>query len=105
MRAEFAMIGMVDRDQRVDAGGFGGHKLLQLQLAAIGRQHPHIVALQADRRLMQIDQFDAGHRAEDILRRVDHAVNPGMAVQGQPASAPAGAAAAAAYRDAGAGTA
>ena len=44
VRAQLAMVGMVDRDQRVDAGALGGVELVFLQLATIGRKRAEIVA-------------------------------------------------------------
>ena len=75
---------MIDRDQRIDAGGFGRRKLRLLQLAAIFRQHAQIVALQPDRRLLQVDDLDAGHGAQNILGGFDDAMNAGMAMQRDP---------------------
>jgi len=41
---------------------------LLLQRAAVLRQDAQIVGLQPDRRLMQVDDFDAGHRAQNLFR-------------------------------------
>ncbi len=51
VRAQLAMVGVIDRDQRVDAGLLGGVELVSLQLAPIGRQRAEIVAHHADRGL------------------------------------------------------
>ena len=80
MRAQFAMIGMIDRDQRIDARRGCSLQFLLLQLSAIGRQHADAVGLQANRRLPQIDDFDSGNAAQNVLRRLDDAGNPGMAM-------------------------
>jgi hypothetical protein len=45
MRTKFAVIGMVDRDQRIDADGRRGFQFLLMQLPAIGRQHANAVGL------------------------------------------------------------
>ncbi len=45
MRAQFTVIGMIDRDQSIDAGGRGGLQFFLLQLPAIGRQHTNAVGL------------------------------------------------------------
>ena len=37
VRAQLAVIGMIDRDPRVDAGALGGVELVFLQLASLGR--------------------------------------------------------------------
>jgi hypothetical protein len=44
VRTQLAVVGVVDRDQRVDAGALGGVELVFLQLASIGRQRAEIVA-------------------------------------------------------------
>jgi hypothetical protein len=49
------MIGMIDGDQRIDSGIRRRLKLVPLQLALERGQDAEIVALQADRRLLQID--------------------------------------------------
>ena len=67
VRAQFAMIGMIDRDQRIDAGCFGRQKLLLLQGAAVLRQCAQVVSLQPDRRLPQVDDFDAGQKGMNRL--------------------------------------
>ena len=84
MRAQFAMIRVINRDQRIDAGGRRGLQFLFLQLPAIGRQHPDAVGLQPDCRLVQIDNLDAGHGAQYVLRRLDDAGDPGMTMQRNP---------------------
>jgi hypothetical protein len=75
--AQFAMIGMIDRDQRVDAGCFGRQKLLLLERATLLREDAQIVSLQPDRGLMQIDNFDTRHRAQNLFRRFDDVVHTG----------------------------
>src|SRR5262245_63981841 len=52
VRAQLAMIGMIDRDEGVDARVARGMKLVELQLAFEGGKHAEVDALQADRRLL-----------------------------------------------------
>ena len=52
VRAQLAMIGMIDRDECVDACVARGVKLVELQLALEDGKHTEINALQADRRLL-----------------------------------------------------
>jgi hypothetical protein len=82
MCAQLAMVGVIDRDQRIDAGALGGIELVLLQFPSIRRQRTEIVAHHADRGLLEVDQFDARHGMEDVLGGLDHALEPGMAVQG-----------------------
>ena len=84
MRAEFAMFGMIDRDERVDAGVARGLKFVELQLALEVGQHAEVDALQADRRLFQIDELDAGNCAAGFRPRLHDAGDAGMPVQGDP---------------------
>ena len=72
---------MIDRRERIDASVAGGLQLLELELAFVGGQRRKIETLQSDRGLIQIDQFDAGHRAQDIFRRFDDAGDARMLVQ------------------------
>ena len=51
VRIQFAVIGMIDRYQCVNAGVACGLKFVELQLALEGRKYTDIDALQADRRL------------------------------------------------------
>ena len=82
VRAQLAVVGVIDRDQRIDAGALGGIELVLLQFPSIRRQGAEIVAHHADRGLLEVDQLDARHGLEDVLGRLDHALEPGMAVQG-----------------------
>src|ERR1700684_87001 len=81
MRAEFAMFGMIDGHERVDAGVAGGFKFVPRQLALEFRQHTEIDALQAEGGLFQIDDRDAGNGAEDFRRRFHHPSDAGMTMQ------------------------
>ena len=78
------MIGMIDADQRVDAGISRRLKLVPLQLALERGQDAEIVALQADRRLLQIDELDAGDRLQDFRGSFHDAGHAGMPVQRDP---------------------
>ena len=82
MGAELAMVGMIDRDQRIDAGVPRRLELLQLELALVVRQGPQRIAHQPDGRQPEVHHLDAGHGGEQPERRLDHAGNAGMAVQG-----------------------
>ncbi len=82
VRAELAVVGVIERDQRVDAGGFRGIELVLLQLAAIGGERTEIVAHHADGGLVQVDQLDARHRLQNVLGCLDRALDAGVAVQG-----------------------
>jgi len=53
---------------------------LLLQRAAVLRQDAQIVGLQPDRGLVQVDDFDAGHRAQNLFRSFGDAMNAGMAM-------------------------
>src|SRR4029078_5244989 len=52
VRAQFAMIGMIDLDESGDARGTRGLKLIELQLALEVGKHAKIDTLQADRWLL-----------------------------------------------------
>ena len=43
--------------------------------------HLGVVAHQSDRGLLEVDQLDARHRPQNVLGGLDHALDPGMAVQ------------------------
>ena len=81
VRAQFAVVGMIDRDQRIDAGRARGLELLELQLGLELRQGGEVDALQADRRHVELDDLDAGHREQQLLGRLHHAGDARMAVQ------------------------
>ena len=57
--AQFAVIGVIDRHQRVDAGVARRLEFRQLQLPLVGRQRAETDALQSDSRYLEIDQFHA----------------------------------------------
>ena len=75
MRAQFAMIGMIDSDESVDARFGRRLKLVELQLALEGGKHTEIDALQSDRLLLQVDDFHARDRAQDVRGRFHDAGN------------------------------
>src|SRR5258708_40067518 len=60
VRAQLAMIGMIDRNQGIDAGVARRLELVKLQLALERGQYADIDALQADRRLLEVDGFNTG---------------------------------------------
>jgi len=78
------MIGVIDADQRVDAGIGRGLKLVALQFALEGGKNLEIIALQADGRLLQVDDFDAGDRLKNFLCGFHNAGYPRMPVQRDP---------------------
>ena len=84
VRAQFAVIGMIDRDQRVDARRGRRRKLVLLQFAAVGRQHADAVGLQGDRRLDADRPARCRHGAQNVLGRLDHPGNAGMSMQRDP---------------------
>src|SRR5262245_9462603 len=61
MRAQFAMIGMVNRNQGIDARVAGRFELTELQFSFESRENSYVDALQAYRQLLEVDQFDTGH--------------------------------------------
>ena len=95
MRAQFAVVGMIDRDQRVDAGRLRRFQFGQMQPAFVLRQRVEEVAHQPDRRLVEIDDLDARHHAQQLGAGLDHALDAGMLVQRDLASAPGSSASAA----------
>ena len=62
MGAQLAVIRVIDRDDRINAGVARGLKLGKLQLALVGRQRTKTDALQACGRYSEIDQLHARHR-------------------------------------------
>src|SRR5262245_13579397 len=64
VRAQFAMIGVIHRDQRIDLGGACGLELLQLQLGLELRQARKVDALQTDAWHVELDDLDARHRPQ-----------------------------------------
>jgi hypothetical protein len=66
VRAELAMLGMVDRHQRVNAGIARRLKFPELQLALIRRKDAEAETLQADRRLFQVNKLDTWDRLQDF---------------------------------------
>ena len=70
VRAQLAMIGMIDRNQRIDTRVARRLELVELQLALERGKYADIDALQADRRLLQVDEFNAGDRPQGFQRRL-----------------------------------
>ncbi len=66
MRAKRAMIGMIHGRQRVDAGSTCSLKLLELELTPIHWKHGEIHALEADGRLIEIEQRHPWDRLQDV---------------------------------------
>ena len=73
MRAQLAVVTVVDGDEGIDTGLAGRVELGQLQFALIGRQRPEAEALQSDRGLAEIDQLDSGHAFQETFRSFHHA--------------------------------
>jgi hypothetical protein len=84
MGAKLAVIGVIHRDQRIDAGISRGRELVRIQLALVGGECSQIIAHQPDRRLAEIDQFDAGHRGQYLRRCFHHAGRAGVAMKRDP---------------------
>ena len=84
MRAQLAVIDVIDRDQRVDAGVARRLKFRKLQLLFVLGQRPQCVAHQADRRLPEIDELDSRNGAKQFQGGLDHAGNARMPVQRDP---------------------
>jgi len=82
VRTEFAMVGVVDRDQGVDAGATCRLELVALELAFITWEDAEVDALQADRRLLQVDELHAGNGMQDFGGRFHHTGHAWMLVQG-----------------------
>src|SRR5690348_16781958 len=89
MRAQLAVIGMIDRDQRIDTGIARRLQLPELQFALEFRQHAEVHALQTHRRLVQVDEFDTGNALQDCGGGLDDAGYAGMLVQRDPHLNPA----------------
>ena len=83
------MIGMIDRDQRIDTCIARRLQLPELQFALEFRQRADIHALQTDRRLVQVDELDAGNGLQDFGGSFDDAGHAGMLVQRDPHLNPA----------------
>src|SRR5215475_12998468 len=66
MRAQLAMIGMIDRNQGIDTGITCRLELPELQFALESRKNSDVDALQAYRRLLQINQFDTRDHLQDL---------------------------------------
>src|SRR5450631_2558663 len=83
MRAQFAMLGVIDRNQRIDAS-VARLELAQLQLALERRKDAEAEALQSDRRLLQVDELKAGDCPQDFSGGFHRAGYAGMLVQRYP---------------------
>src|SRR6266851_7259096 len=75
------MFGVIDRNQRIDARIACRLKLAQLQLALELRKDAETEALQANRRLLQVDELDAGDCLQDFSGGFHRAGYAGMLVQ------------------------
>ena len=84
MRAKFAMIGMINGNQRVDTRFAGRLELRELQLALERGKYSDIDALQAHRRLFQVDEFNAGNYPQNFNGGFDDACHTGMSVKCDP---------------------
>src|SRR5215207_7289641 len=82
--AQFAMIGMIDRNQCIDARVARRLEFVKLQLAFERGKHADIDALQADCRLLQVDEFNAGDCPQDFSSGFHDACYAGMSVQRDP---------------------
>ena len=89
MRAQFAMIGMINGNQRVDTRFAGRLEFPKLQLALERGKYSDIDALQAHRRLFQVDKFNAGDDPQNFNGGFDDACHAGMFVQRDPHFDPA----------------
>ena len=70
MCAQLAMIGMIDCNQRVNARVARRFKLIELKLAFERGKYAQIDALQSDRWLPQIDEFDLQESPAGFPRRL-----------------------------------
>src|SRR5258706_7893432 len=84
VRAELAMIGMIDRNQSIDGRVACCLELVKLQLALERGKHADTGALQADCRLLQVDEFNARNCPQDFSGGFHHAGYAGMSVQRDP---------------------
>src|SRR5262249_3768650 len=80
--AQLTMIGVVDGGERIDAGSARRLQLVALQLTLVGRKNAEVHALQPDRRLVEVDEFEPGYCAEDGLGGFNYAGDARMFVQG-----------------------
>ena len=80
--AKLAVIGVVDRDQRIDAGVAG--RLAELQIALVVGQGPQRVAHQPDGGQAEVDHLDPGDGVEQAERRFHHSRDAGMAMESNP---------------------
>jgi hypothetical protein len=75
---------MINRNQRIDTRIAGRLELAELQLTPEGRKYAEIDALQAHRRLLQVDEFNAGDCPEDFSGGFYDACYARMSVQRDP---------------------
>src|SRR6266566_4052617 len=78
------MIGVIDRDQRIDACLACGLQFGALKLLLVGGKHVETCALQADGGLFQLDEFNAGDGLQNRGRGVDDARHARMLMQRNP---------------------
>src|SRR5215510_7051711 len=77
------MIGVIDRDQRIDTGGLRRLEFVELQLALVGREHTEIDTLQANGWLLQLNEHNARNGLQDVGRGLNDAGHARMFVQRQ----------------------
>ena len=84
-----AMIGMIYRNQSIDTCIARRLKFHKLQVALELWKYANIHALQAHRRLVQIEEFDTGDHLQDLSGGFHYAGHAGMLVQRDPHFNPA----------------
>ena len=84
VRTQLAMIGMIYRDQCINACIARRLKFQKLQFALELWEYADINALQPHRRLVQIDKFDTGDHLQDFSGGFHDASHAGMFVQRDP---------------------
>ena len=89
VRAQFAMIGMIYRNQCINACIARRLEFHKLQFALELWEYANIHALQPHRRLVQIDKFDTGDHLQDFSGGFHDAGHAGMFVQRDPHFDPA----------------
>jgi len=87
VRAQFAMIGMMYRNQCINACIARCLKFQKLQFALKLWEYANIHALQPYRRLVQIDKFDTGDHRQDFGGGFHDVGHAGMFVQRDPHTA------------------
>ncbi len=84
MGAQLAVAGMVDADERVDPGRFGGGQLPRMKRPLVRGHRGQRVAHVADTGLGEIDHLESRDGAEDLQHTLGHAGHSWMLVQGHP---------------------